>query len=200
MDKQITAYIKAAKSMKKPVLYINPNYILGTDIEYKTISMITNYNCDVNIELATYAKDIYDEKSIQKVMASTPPVVFQNTISQVVDGLWYYNWESDKIKYKLSELANRVFMIISTRKPDIHLSTEEVLDCGINCKMKVDEGLQWVVIKDYLMCNFSQIHPLNASDSMMIDIYDDRADSYLVDFIINKKKYEIHEYIRFRKL
>ena len=66
-------------------------------------------------------------------------------------------------------------------------------------KLKVENGLtSYVLGNKYLMTSFNKVHAINASDKISINIYEIDSISYICEFIIDKKKYKVKEYIRYR--
>ena len=69
--------------------------------------------------------------------------------------------------------------------------------------LKASEGAKMYTIdKRFLLSSFNSIHPANKSDKVDLIIRDYDQYSFMAEFIIYKKKenYQLHEFLRFRKL
>ena len=55
-------------------------------------------------------------------------------------------------------------------------------------KLKVADGMtRYFFDKTYLITSFSKVHAINASDKVSVSIYEYDQDSYLYDFLVDKK-------------
>ena len=68
-------------------------------------------------------------------------------------------------------------------------------------KLKVNDGLtRFMLGGKYMITSFNKVHAINASDKVSVNIYDIDPISFLCEFIVDKKKYTVKEYIRYRKM
>lgn len=197
----IDAVMKIAKSMKRPIVHVGNNYMLGTDLEFCTLSIIeTNsiiprpFTTTINGWLNKMAKDKY---------AQDHPEIFFTEYSRLDDNLYINIWEEDTYTRKLFELFGKVNNYLYGRVPIYSGSNFEKDENFIRnvSKLKVSDGLKTYTIDNtYLITSFNKVHCINASDKVSLNIYDIDTESYLYEFIIDKKKYIVKEYIRYRKM
>ena len=195
-----TAILKMAKSMKRPVIHINKSYMLGSDMEFGTLSMI-EISSDIPTPFTAICTNILDETAKNKLASTRPDVFFSEYES--IDGIYINRWEEDKLKDNIFRLFSRVMKFIDTRPIIYTTSGLEAFPEFISkvSKIKVDDGLtSYTFARDYCITCFNKVHAINSTDKVSLNIYDIDPISYLYEFIIDKKKYTIKEYIRYRKL
>lgn len=164
--------IKLAKSMKKDLIVIRNNYIMGTDI----------YRCTLSI--------IYE--------GSTE--TFSGAVGELEGkGLPDYYIGPERIEAELDGLMKRTFDALSNRNPVYRVDNMKD-DESFNdvLKRKMSDGAEiYMFNMQYPMSIFSSLHPVNKSDKLQCEIYDINDGTYIAHFIIYKPKYQIHEYIRY---
>lgn len=169
MEKYI---IKMAKSMKKEFVEITPNYIVGTDINRYTLSIIYQGSPD------------YFIGTIQELEGKTK-----------LPDYWV---DHEILKREIYFLKQRTLPI---------LNVEPVFKCD---NLKDDESFVNILSKKttdganiynlntkHMMYIFSSLHPVNKTDSISCTIYPYDITSYVAHFVIDKRKYQIHEFIRY---
>lgn len=197
----IDSTMKIAKSMKRPIVHVSNNYMIGTDMEFCTLSIIEinsiiprPFTTTINSWLNKTAKDRY---------AQDHPEIFFTEYSCLDENLYINIWEEDTYTKKIFELFSKVNNYLYRRIPIYHSEGfEKDGDFVQNVsKLKVSDGLKTYVIDNiFILTSFNKVHCINASDKVSLNIYDIDTDSYLYEFIINKKKYIVKEYIRYRKM
>lgn len=197
MDKEI---LKIARSMKRPVIHVNNNYMLGTDEEFCTLSII-EINSDIPRPFTTTVNDYLDGEKKEKFAISNPSVFFIEY--QMLDEDFYINtWKESYLYPNIFDIFTIIQKYITL--PIVYSETgleknKEFMDTV--AKLKVDDGLTKYVFGDkYLITSFNKVHAINASDKVSVNIYDIDPISFLCEFIVDKKKYVVKEYIRYRKM
>lgn len=171
--------IKIAKSMKKEYINITPKYILGTDINTNTLSII--YTESEEEYLGTIAE--LEGKGV--------PEFAECMTEEILRGRFAY------LLTKIAPIAlhQTVSPIEGFECIDIS-ENENFLNTSKNIKAK-DGARMFKLNEKYIMSNFSSLHPINKSDKVYLSLYPYDNISYMSKFVIDKKKYEIHEYIRY---
>lgn len=192
--------IKIARSMKRPIIHVSPNYMLGTDEEFCTLSII-EIDSDIPRSFTTTVNDYLDESKIEKFSMEHPDIFFSEY--NLIDTDFYVNFWKEP--YLLSNIFN-IFSKIQSYLQFPVVYTESGLEKNVNfmntvAKIKVADGLTKFIIGDkYLITSFNKVHAINASDKISVNIYDIDPISFLCEFIVDKKKYTVKEYIRYRKM
>lgn len=171
--------IKIAKSMKKDYIKITPKYILGTDVNTNTLSIIF-------IETGEEYMG-----TVAELEGKGVPEFAECMTEEIL---------RDRFIYLLAKISPMAFY--GTVTPiegfdclDIS-ENENFLDTSRNMKAK-DGAKMFKLDQTYIMSNFSSLHPVNKSDKVYLTLYPYDEISFMSKFVINKKKYEIHEYIRY---
>ena len=105
-----------------------------------------------------------------------------------------------ELNYKFDDLYNTVMISknnqILYNQENIQEMSREMFD------MKSSDGAKLFNIENFLMSSFNSIHPATKTDRVDLVIRDYDIYSFMGEFIIFKKKdkYELHEFLRFRKL
>lgn len=187
------------KYVKKPLIKIFPDgRIIGTDEQFSSLNILdieANYNVDI-----PYVFKLTELSSFMRALQTTnKKVVFSNyeiLINKVASITNYIN-----LSYQFDELYNRV---MSLQNNYILYSQENFQDIVPDMfRLKVADGAKMYsfgVDTKFLMTSFNTIHPANKSDKVDLIIRDCDIYSYIAEFIINKKGYVLHEFLRFRKL
>lgn len=196
----ISDVLKIARSMKRPIIHVSHNYMLGCDEEFCTLSII-EIESDVERSFTAYVNDCLDDIKAEKFVMKSPEI-FYKEYQNVQPGLYINYWNElyllnnifliyNKIqKYKMCRLAYTEFGL---EKNENFMNTV--------AKLKVKDGLtKYLLGGKYLITSFNKVHAINASDKVSVNVYDIDPISFLCEFIIDKKKYTIKEYIRYRKM
>jgi len=165
--------IKMAKSMKRDYIWITPRYILGSDVNLGTLSII--YTNSDEEYLGTMAE--LDGRSKPDFAECMTPEILIN-----------------KFRYLLN-----VVMILTDTPPIIYEKDITSFESFVNTSrnIKAGDGAKMFKYEEYVMSNFSSLHPLNKSDTIHLSIYSAGEHSFISEFIIQKKNYQIREYIRY---
>lgn len=192
--------MKIARSMKRPIVHISPNYMLGTDEEFCTLSVI-EISSDIQRSFTTTVNDYLDESKIEKFSVAHPDIFF--TEYQMIDTNFYINlWKEPYLFSNIFSVFNKIqyylrFQIVYTEY-GLEKNTEFM---DTVAKLKVNDGLtRFMLGGKYMITSFNKVHAINASDKVSVNIYDIDPISFLCEFIVDKKKYTVKEYIRYRKM
>lgn len=169
--------IKIAKSMKRNFIEITPNYICGLDASMSMFSIIY------------MGGDEYFIGEIGELMGKPSSI----------------EWYIDSIKAQLTHCRNECVTISTTRTPlAVFDDLKELESFNDVLSLKSADGAKRFVLgedyKNFIFYTFSSMHPINKSDKVSLKIYPFDDISCLTEFVIDKKKYQIHEFIRYRYL
>lgn len=167
-----SSIIKLAKSMKKEFIEITNSYIIGTDVNRCTMSII-------------YTKS--DEYYIG-TMAELE--------GKKIPDYWMPN---DRLKRDIDILMSNCFKVLDRNIVLLKEDNIKENDSFIYSQsMKSSDGAsKYAFGLDFIMYTFSSLHPINKPDTVSMTIYEYDNMSYLAEYKIRKKKYEIIEYIRY---
>lgn len=197
----INDIIKIAKTMKKPIVYIAPTYMLGTDEEFCTLSRV-NIESDVKRPMAFKLSSILLGESKDKY-ANEHPEVFFTEYSHVQEDLYINTWNESFYMYNIMDINLRLTTLLSYANM-VYSATGLEKDVNFMqnvAKLKVSDGMKkYIMDGQYLQTSFNKVHAINASDTISLNIYDMDSFSYLYEYRIGKKKYDVYEYIRYRKM
>lgn len=163
--------IKMAKSMKKEFIEITPNYIIGTDVNRCTLSII------------------YEGSS--EYFVGT----LQELENKKIPDYWI---PKDIVSKELNDIKNRTLPILNTAplfSIDDLKSSESFMSI-LDSKM-TDGANMCRLTPEYMMYMYSSLHPVNKTDKISCTVFPYDDISFISYFIINKKKYQIHEFIRY---
>lgn len=195
---EMEGIVKIAKTMKRCNVYVCPYYMLGSDEEYCSLSVI-----ELNTESPEFAAKIVDILTPQNSMKfiTSRPDIYYNEYRDVKDGYKVNAWDEVKIKDKLKSMHLKIMLSV-TELPIVfykdHLEQDQEFMDNVG-KPKTADGLVKYNIDNFILTSFASLHSINAKDVVSLTIYDCDAISYLYEFKIVKKKYIIKEYLRYRK-
>lgn len=193
--------LKIARSMKRPIVHINPNYILGSDEDYCTLSKI-EMDTGVPKPFTYHINDILTEDKKDK-FAVEHAEEFLTEYIEIIPGIYINSFHENMYRDNIFELFNKVITYTICKSPIYQTEALEKNEEFMNkvAKLKVSDGMTtYILNNEYLITNFNKLHPINASDKVAVRIFDLDNISYLYEFSIIKKKYTIKEYIRYRKI
>ena len=197
----INDIIKIAKTMKKPIVYIAPTYMLGTDEEFCTLSRV-NIESDVKRPMAFKLSSILLGESKDKY-ANEHPEIFFTEYSHVQEDLYINTWNESFYMYNIMDINLRLTTLLLYANI-VYSATGLEKDVNFMqnvAKLKVSYGMKkYIMDGQYLQTSFNKVHAINASDTISLNIYDMDSFSYLYEYRIGKKKYDVYEYIRYRKM
>lgn len=191
--------IKIAKTMKRDYMVVCPFVILGSDCNYCTLSVIemdTGSN-----DFATISSDLVTPQNMEKY-ASSHPAEYYNEYRDIGDGYKVNAWVESTLRQNIFPMYNRIVNFLQTHKPVYAIGGLENEQEFMNkvAKLKVADGMtRYFFNNTYLITSFSKVHAINASDKVSVSIYEYDQDSYLYEFLVDKKKYVVKEYLRYRK-
>lgn len=193
--------LKIAKSMKRPIVYICPFYMLGTDEEFCTLSKIEIHSLDIDRSVAFEMSSALTQANKDKFAEAHPEIYFSE-YEQVLPGLYINTWVEKHYKNILLNMWNKIWVVDSSTPIYSCDGLEKDSDFKSKvAKMKVSDGLQKYILNgNYLQTSFNKVHSINATDKVSLDIYDIDYESFIYRYTINKKKYNVVEYIRYRKM
>lgn len=201
----LISVMKIAKSMKRPIVYITPNYMLGTDEEFCTLSVI-EISSEIPRSFAVYTNNVLEGTKKEKYAIDHPDIFFSEYELFDKENDFYINtWNEEVIKNNILSLFQKVHQSLSspfTSKvySEEGLETNEQFISTV-AKLKINDGMTTYFIDNkYMITSFNKVHAINATDKINVIIYDVDPVSYLYEFSINKKKYIVKEYIRYRKM
>lgn len=193
--------LKIARSMKRSIVHISPHYILGSDEDYCTLSII-EINTEVPKPFTYHINDILTEDKKDKFVNEHPSEFFTE-YEETVPGIYINTFHENIYRNNIFELFNKVTMYLINSTPIYQSDSLEKNEDFMNkvAKLKVSDGMTTYILDNrFLITNFNKLHPINASDKLSVRIFDLDDISYLYEFFIIKKKYTIKEYIRYRKI
>lgn len=96
------------------------------------------------------------------------------------------------------------YILDNFREPDIsqmlykHEDLKSIDEFNISLSKKAKDGADLIYIDRFPISLCSGLLPVNKSDKISLEIYDDNVPkTFLAKFIIDKKKYTINKYIRY---
>ena len=191
-EKLFLDLIKIIRSMKKTFIFIDKDIIYGTDVTYSTISIIyLPYNTNMTFAFSILELTALLRNTKQLLILSDG--VINESQQYILNNRDLEKIFRQKIQHLFLIKNNKVLLHIEDLKEDecfktalTMKSTDKMMMCNIN--------------NTFLMSTFNSIHPVTKSDKISLNIYDNGIKSFLSEFIIDKKKYCIYEYILYRYL
>lgn len=209
-DRDTLDYIfKLIKNTKKPLVKIYPDgRVLGTDESFGSLNIlvpeILNYNIDIpyifrTTEISAFMRTLNDKEIGNGPLIYSSYEIVMGAKDRKSPSAIVYNHLDLNVLF--DELYNRVTNTYRNQE----LYREENFQSSIPemFSLKASDGAKmFKVDKNFLMTSFNAIHPANKSDRVDLIIRDHDIYSYTAEFIIYKKKdaYQLHEYLRFRKI
>ena len=192
-------FFKLAKSLKKPiVMWYTNGVIVGTDNQFASVSLIQMDICPsqpyifyLTAELSPFMKNI---STINGDMIFT-----KHSIKYACPMVRFELKNRLELYENMCNLYNSAMVIIHQKNILSHQYNiqEKYYDM---LSMKSSEGSKLYNLDGYMMSSFNAIHPVNKTDKVDVIIREHDEYSYTGEFIIHKKQYDIHEFLRFRYL
>lgn len=176
--------IKMARSLKRQIVEITPHYICGSDSIMATFSIIY-LNGDVPVDDELYYLGPSNE------LTNYDNYLNIKHIYQV------FKPYMDHKRSRCQFIENNRLLL---RADDITKGQQHIIPgFAESMKMKAKQGVNILNIDntDIFISSCPSIHPINKPDVVNIFAWEDDEISCMVRFDINKKKYMIHEYVRF---
>jgi hypothetical protein len=204
------------KRVKKPLIKIYPDgRVIGTDEQFTSLNILEyddiRYNIDIpyvikTTEITPFMREL--SKSEEYEFTFTPYEVTMRckyTIKEkdretIVRGFEFL-FNHMELSFQFDELYNKAAHTMSY--PILYTAEEFQKTNPKMFFLKASDGaMMFGVDNRFLMSSFNSIHPANKTDKVTLIIRDYDIYSYTAEFIIYKKKdnYQLHEFLRFRKL
>ena len=195
--------LKIAKTMKRPIIHINPNYMIGTDENYFICSVI-EISSDIPRSFTCKTTDLIVPDKVADVRNKNTSF-FDNNYECVGEGYYQLSYDEDIMYNNIMNTYRSINTILSVNPSkviDNLLLTDDALENFRRlATAKVSDGHHWWVLQQpYQMSIFSSLYPINAADQVSCTIYDIDPYSFLSEISVIKKKYTIKNYVRYRKL
>ena len=202
-QEQLLELLKIAKQMKKDIICIQKDCIMGTDSTFTTYSElyynsdkfdedIFRYNITIVVnDMVSYLRKYEEEKDFRIT-------VYGFINNNPYDASLYSNQD---YYIRLLGLRNRSYNyknIGFLAYNNFELSDENFMS-AVSIKTK-DGAVMYKLDDRHIMSTFSKIHPLNKADKISVSIYDMPDKTFLSIFHIQKKNCYINEFIRYRLL
>lgn len=201
-DRNTLDYIfTLVKQVKKPFVKIYPNgTIIGTDEQFASLNILIPEVICYNISIP-YIFKTSEISAFMREIGGCNNLIYDPYEITMIDGKeksTLYNHA--ELSFKFDELYGRTLNIQSY--PLIYQQENFQTLVPEMFSMKVSDGAKMYSFQTFLMSSFNAIHPSNKTDRVDLIIRDCDYYSYIAQFIIYKKKdkYQLHEYLRFRKL
>lgn len=199
--------IKIAKTMKRPIVHINPNYMIGTDELFYVCSMI-EISSDISKPFTAFIKDIIPSDKVEATRNKNQRY-FDNRYGDIGEGVYIDQYDEVSLYNQIMTLYRNTHTILNSNPikliDNLQITGDENEDFRKLATAKVSEGHQWWRL-DYSdigqiqMSIFASLYSLNAGDSATCTVYDVDPYSFLTEVDIIKKKYTIRNFVRYRKL
>lgn len=193
--------MKIARSMKRQIVHINNHFMLGTDEDFFTLSVIETES--IILRPFTTTINGYLDESKKEKFANDNPQIFLTEYIRLDTDLYINSWNEYDLNNKILYMYNSILHTISSCPIGY---TESGLEqnkefMSTVAKLKVDDGMtRYILGGRYLITSFNKVHAINSTDKVSVNVYDIDLRSFICEFIVDKKKYVIREYIRYRKI
>lgn len=198
-----------AKQMKRPIIYITNNYILGSDKSFSILSSVTLTEpiTDLKRPICVELNEVIMTEDKLNKFSSSYPTVFFTYYEQITSGIYINTFNEYKLMTSIIALNRKCNSILDkaviVSKANNVTKTVEGFD--ILTSLKAAEGMKLTRYKTddflYLISSFISIHPITKTDILNMEIYYVDNRSFLVRYeVIKKKNVVINEFIRYRYL
>lgn len=204
---QFLEIVKLSKGLKKDIVVLKDDCLLGMDSNFATLATLTYDSEKFNFFKQTGLEYTFFNTRINTFLKNAQK---ENIFTLDFDRFGINDFlmkdtiiNEDSIRQKIESAFNRCNLnMYNGEKVVSDFNIRECEEFEEILKLKTADGSRvYKFSKDYIMYLFLSLFPVTKSDNVLLNIYDDFDKfSYLVDFHIIKKKADIHEYIRFRKL
>ena len=177
--------LQIAKQMKRPVIYITNNYILGSDTSFSILSSVTLTEpiTDLVRPICAIFNEIIMSKEKLEKYSSSYPIMFFTYYEQVAPDIYINTFDECKLfngimalNRKCNSLLDKSTIVNSAKNVTKTLEGFDILTC-----MKASDPAKFIQYKPdnilYYLSSFITIHPLTKTDVLNLDIYvvDDRS-------------------------
>lgn len=193
---------KIAKTMKRNFIYVTPTRMYGMDIGKSTLSIIDMIS-NVPVSFAGEISAILDENKKEKFLVKNTST-FLYEYKKLEEDMYINFWEEPSVINDIMNAYNSLSNILSRRSlnPTYSVSGLENNISFMNntYAIKVVDGYQKMVMDGYYLDCFSKMHCISKADKVSLNVYDKDPFFYIYEFIVSKKKYEVKEYFKIRKM
>lgn len=204
---QFLEIVKVSKGLKKDIVVLKDDCLLGMDSNFATLTTLTYDSEKLNFFKQTGLEYTFFNTRINTFLKNAQK---ENIFTLDFDRFGINDTlmkdtiiNEESARYKIESAFSRCNLnIYNGNKIVSDFNIRECEEFEDILKLKTGDGSRvYKFSKEYIMYLFSSLFPVTKSDNVLLNIYDDFDKfSYMVDFHIIKKKVDIHEYIRFRKL
>lgn len=198
--------IQLAKNLKKPIIYITNEYILGTDINYSSLNTMILYEkiTNLNRPICYETKDLLITDAKINKIASTSPSLFLNYYIKISDRIYLNTFGEYDMTKRIMQLYRRCMCIVEGSKTVLkinNISKENSEYIDTVSKLKSGDGMKYLILGKYIMSTFIPMHPETKTDNVNFECLEIDDLSFMAIFqIMKKKNIIINEYIRYRML
>lgn len=193
---------KIAKTMKRNFIYVTPTRMYGMDIGKSTLSIIDMIS-NVPVPFAGEISAILDENKKEKFLVKNTST-FLYEYKKLEEDMYINFWEEPSVINDIMNAYNSLSNILSRRSlnPTYSVSGLENNISFMNntYAIKVVDGYQKMVMDGYYLDCFSKMHCISKADKVSLNVYDKDPFFYIYEFIVSKKKYDVKEYFKIRKM
>lgn len=203
-----------AKMLKKKYIYINNEFILGTDDDFCSLAImnISDFSVleEINKEYDINNLNIFFNKNEIIALIKDNKFAYirtdNNEVSVVYDAsgfsrLWVgHSREMNKV----IKMASKITDITIVRPKPIIYQLDDIRtnsDITDTLSMKAGDGMNMLNLDSNIITMYGGMYPITAKDKVSMKLYDCEDGSILSEMIIYKPKYiMIKSYIRYRQL
>ena len=203
-----------AKMLKKKYIYINSDFILGTDDDFCSLAWIDIYNLpimeEINKEYDTSQLNLFFNKNEIIALIKDNSFAYIQTIdsnSSLVYDLAGYSklWVGYCAEIpKILRMHDKIVDITIVRNfPVLYLLDDIRTNTGITdtLSMKSGEGMNMLNLEGNIITMYGGMYPITSKDKVSMKLYDCLDGSTLSEIVITKPKdIIIKSYIRYRQL
>ena len=193
---------KIAKTMKRNFIYVTPTRMYGMDIGKSTLSIIDMIS-DVPLSFAGEVSAILDDNKKEKFLVKNTST-FLYEYKKLEEDMYINFWQEPSVIKDIMNAYNSLSSILSRRSLNPIYSVSGLEGNSIfmdnTYGIKVADGYHNMVMDGYYLDCFSKMHCISKSDKVSLNVYDKDPFFYIYEFIVGKKKYEVKEYFKIRKM
>lgn len=202
-EEMLENIFKLVKIVKKPLVKIYPDgRLIGTDEQFASLNMIIMEDSPPGLDIP-YVFRSTEISAFMRIIGSNSCKLSYDPYEITINRENEILINHIELSYAFDELFNTVIM--SQEKPILYFEENFQNTIPEMFALKVADGAKMYsfgIDKRFLMTSFNAIHPANKTDKVNLTIRDYDEYSYTAEFVIYKKKdkYQLHEFLRFRKL
>lgn len=183
--KELIKLIEIIKSTKSELVYVINNTLYTMDREYTILKSVELPNNYFFMEFVTTISQLIS--ALQMFEAADNEYIID---IDIVVGNYILSIRENFIRliYSIQNILN-----ISTKYYFNDLKQNETFNKIL--EMKTGDGISKFIVSDYLIMMYNNLLPINKADNVDLIIADINERSFLSNFIIKKKKWNINIYI-----